>query len=59
MRYFKIEGILEIDESKLTDSQKENLLDTVNDAVIETLNTHIKGTFGGGIKEVDSEGNYI
>lgn len=48
MKYFKIEGIIEISD--------ENDLDSVVDLIINSLK-HDNGFFGGGIKEVDSEGN--
>lgn len=59
MRYFKIEGILEVDDSVFNKETQGELLDTVTLSITETLSADVNGTFGGGIKEVDSEGNDI
>lgn len=59
MRYFKISGILEIDETVMTEQANENLLDFVTDKITDNFIDDIETFFGGGIKEVDSEGNDI
>jgi hypothetical protein len=50
MRYYKIEGILQV---------KDDLdVDHVTDIMLEHLDSN-EFTFGGGIKEVDEQGNDI
>lgn len=52
-RYFKIEGTIEVksDGSKLNNDSAE-----VMDIILEALEQN-DAWFGGGIKEVDAEGN--
>jgi len=50
MKYYKIEGVIEI---------PDNIdLDYISDMLTDNLD-EVNGFFGGGIKEVDSEGNDI
>ena len=57
MRYFNIEGNIKIDDSKLSKELKNNLENNLIDAILEVIVKEFDASFGGGIKEVDSEGN--
>lgn len=57
MKYFKVRGIIQIDETKQTNKPiGKDLLDTVTDAVLEGIE-NINAEFGGSIVEVDENGN--
>lgn len=59
MRYFKIEGIVELDETFFTEDSQDDLLNLVSIGLTEGFCGALHATFGGGIVEVDSEGEVI
>lgn len=56
MRYFNIEGSIAIDDSKFTNESKDKLEDNLIDTILEAIVKKFDASFGGGIKEVDSNG---
>jgi len=56
MRYFNIEGNIEIDDSKLTKEIRAKLEDNLIDTILEVIVKEFDASFGGGIKEVDLDG---
>jgi hypothetical protein len=51
MRYFKIEGIIQVDDAE----KESDLLEIINYSILSKLDS-IGGEFGGGIKEIDENG---
>lgn len=58
VKYFKVEGIIEIDENTELKDNNKDLLDVVTNAVLKGIEEE-KAIFWGGVTEVDENGKTI
>lgn len=55
--FIKIEGIVEIERTHISESEKQDFLDEFNLEFCDGLLNSWHGVFGGGMKLVDENGN--
>lgn len=59
MRYFKIQGVIEIEDEELSKLQNEDLEEKIILDFGDLFLSKHKAAFGGGIIEVDENGNHL